>query len=325
MDSKPVGEAADRWNTDPVRPTIIDGNLYGPGSTDMKGACAGMVLAGAAVASVVDELAGSRTLSFTADKEYGSRLGAQCLARAGVLEVGTIILGQPSGVHYDWDAIRIVSHGFSGFRVIVRGTQTHSSISDQLPVVNAVEAMAVVMIAFRRELALRFPPHPLAPFGPTINIGLTAIGGVGYGVLPGHAEFWTDIRTLPCVTQQTLGEDIDAALARIRPLVPSAEVTWEFSPELGWLEPTEVAADHPAVHASRAACAEVLGTPPPLAAFPGASDAYPFQTIAGIPTIAALGPGLLPLAHGPNECISLRSLYEAVPIYALTALGYCRD
>ena len=45
----------------------------------------------------------------------------------------------------------MISRGFSGFRVIVKGTQTHSSISDQLPTVNAVEAMANVLVACDRS------------------------------------------------------------------------------------------------------------------------------------------------------------------------------
>ena len=61
-----------------------------------------------------------------------------------------LLLGEPAGVHEDWEAIRVISRGFSGFRVIVKGTQTHSSISDQLPTVNAVEAMANVLVALRR-------------------------------------------------------------------------------------------------------------------------------------------------------------------------------
>ena len=61
----------------------------------------------------------------------------------------------------------------------------------------------------------------------------------------------------------------------------------------------------------------------PLAAFAGASDAYPFQHIGGIPTIASLGPGLLTPAHGPNEWISLESLRQAPAIFTNLAIEYC--
>ena len=67
----------------------------------------------------------------------------------------------------------------------------------------------------------------------------------------------------------------------------------------------------------------VLDREIPLAAFPGASDAYPFQHIGGIPTIASFGPGWLTPAHGPNEWVSLSSLKEAAEIYAQLAITFC--
>jgi acetylornithine deacetylase/succinyl-diaminopimelate desuccinylase-like protein len=322
LDTKPVGEAAAEWRTDPFAPTIEGDRLYGLGSTDMKGACAAMVLAGAAFARVADRAAGSLSLIFTADEEYGSHFGASYLVRTDAIEADAILLGEPAGVHEDWEAIRVISRGFSGFRVTVKGTQTHSSISDQMPTVNAVEAMAKVLVAMRRDLKLRFPEHPLCPTGPTINLGVKALGGVGYGVLPGHAEFWCDIRTTPGMTQETLAEDVEAALASTRPLVPGAEITWEFNPDLAWMEPTEVMADDPMVRAVESAAIDVLGEAPPLAAFPGATDAWPFQGQGGIPTLAAFGPGLLPLAHAPNEWVSLLALQQAPRIFMDAAIRY---
>ena len=322
LDTKPVGDAEAEWRTNPFVPTIEGDRLLGLGATDMKGACAAMVLAGAAFARLADRAAGSLSLIFTADEEYGSRFGASYLVRSRALQVDAILLGEPAGVHEDWEAIRTISRGFSGFRVIVKGTQTHSSISDQLPTVNAVEAMANVLVALRRELNFRYPDHPLCPAGPTINLGVKSIGGVGYGVLPGHAEFWCDIRTTPGMTQGLLAEDIDVALERIRPSVPGAQVTWEFAPTLAWIAPTEVTVDDPMVRAVEKAAADVLGAAPPLAAFPGATDAWPWNGQGGIPTLAAFGPGLLPLAHGPNEWVSILSLQQAPRIFVNAAIRY---
>jgi succinyl-diaminopimelate desuccinylase len=99
-----------------------------------------------------------------------------------------------------------------------------------------------------------------------------------------------------------------------------ARVFWPDG--MNWAEATEIAADHPAVIAARRAVSQVLGREAPLGAFTGGTDAIAFQGVAGIPTVAALGPGLLPLAHGPNEWVSLSSLRAAMRIYALTALEH---
>ena len=76
------------------------------------------------------------------------------------------------------------------------------------------------------------------------------------------------------------------------------------------------------VRAVELAATDVLGAPPPLAAFPGATDAWPFHGQGGIPTLAAFGPGLLPLAHGPNEWVSILSLQQAPRIFVDTAIRY---
>lgn len=320
LDTKPVGEAAAEWKTDPLTPTIIGDRLYGLGSTDMKGACAAMVYAGAAFASVADRAAGSLTLVFTADEEYGSKFGAQYLAETKALDVDAMILGEPSGVREDWDGLRIVSRGFSGFRVLVRTTQMHSSISDEFAAVNANEAMAKVLTAMREAFVPRYPSHPLAPNGPTVNLAVKVMGGVGYGVLAGHAEFWSDVRLTPGMDLATFREDLEGAVAHAASTVPGSTVELEFTPGLAWYPATEVTPDHAVVRACQAAANRELGSEMPLAMFPGGTDAVSFQGVAGIPTIAAFGPGMLPLAHGSNEWVSVRSIGQASRMYADAAL-----
>ena len=125
------------------------------------------------------------------------------------------------------------------------------------------------------------------------------------------------------MTQEQLGKDVEAALHRLQLEALGAEVSMEFAEHLAWLAPTEVPANHPVVRACQSAAAAVLGSSPPLAAFPGASDAWPFQGMGGIPTIAAFGPDSLPLAHGPNEWVSSQSVIQAAQMYALLALDFC--
>jgi acetylornithine deacetylase/succinyl-diaminopimelate desuccinylase-like protein len=324
LDTKPVGEAAPLWRTDPFTPTIEGDRMYGLGTTDMKGACAAMVFAGVAFAQQAEELAGSLSLIFTADEEYGSLYGAHYLANEHTIEADAIILGEPSGVVADWDGLRIVSRGVSGFRVTFTGTQTHSSISDQLPTINAVEAMARTMVGFRRDFHPNCPDHPLNGKGPTINVGVRALGGYGYGVLPGNAEFWTDVRTTPGMTFEQFSRDVAETLKQLEPEMLGATYSVDYPPQVAWIAPSEVPADHPMVVACQRASEAVLGTAMPLASFPGATDAAAFDCVGGIPTLAAFGPGQLPYAHGPNEWVSLTSLRQAARMYALTAIDYGR-
>jgi acetylornithine deacetylase/succinyl-diaminopimelate desuccinylase-like protein len=323
LDTKPVGDAAAEWKSDPFTATTIDGRMYGLGTTDMKGAVAAMLVAGAAFEQVKSLVGGSLTLILTADEEYGSIYGAQYLVEQGSLDVDGIVLGEPSGVHEDWEAIRVVSRGISCFKVRVFGDQIHSSISDQFPVVNAVDHMARLYCGFRERFRPAFPDHPLCAAGPTLNVGVKTVGGVGFGVNAGVAEFWSDVRTTPGMEQESFDRDVRSALAAAAADIPGIRYEVEYPPNLTWIEPTEVAEGHPLTVACRDAGRRVLGREIPLATFPGASDAYPFQHLGGIPTIASFGPGWLTPAHGPNEWVSISSLHEAADIYAQLAITYC--
>ena len=68
-----------------------------------------------------------------------------------------------------------------------------------------------------------------------------------------------------------------------------------------YIPATEIGPDEPVVRAVQSAAADVLDEQPELAAFPGATDAAYVQGAAGIPSVAAFGPGYLPRAHSPNE------------------------
>jgi acetylornithine deacetylase/succinyl-diaminopimelate desuccinylase-like protein len=62
-----------------------------------------------------------------------------------------------------------------------------------------------------------------------------------------------------------------------------------------------------------------------LSGFPGGSDGATLQHRAGIPSVPAFGPGLLPLAHNPNEHISVEAIIQAAKVYALMAFYYCSN
>ena len=47
-----------------------------------------------------------------------------------------------------------------------------------------------------------------------------------------------------------------------------------------------------------------------------------FQLTAGIPTVAAFGPGFLPRAHAPNESAPVDGIVQAAEMYALAARRY---
>ncbi len=212
LDTKPHGDRA-AWRTDPWDPVLDQTRLVGLGSGDMKAAVAGMVYAAGAIRAA-GGCTGALVLVFTADEEAGSTHGSRWLATSGRLQADAAIIGEPSGIINEWEAIHLVSRGAALFRVRVHGTQMHSSVSDRFPAVNATVQMARLIDRMDRELKARlsYAGHPLGGLGPTVNVGVMASAGVFYGIYPGMAEFACDIRTLPGMTREALEDDLRAFL-----------------------------------------------------------------------------------------------------------------
>ena len=112
-------------------PRIAEGELYGLGSGDMKAAVARWCTRRVRP-SLQARPSGSLVLALVADEEAGSAHGARWLAESGRLVADAAMIGEPCGVVREWEAIDLVSRGAALFKVRVRGTQMHSSISDRI-------------------------------------------------------------------------------------------------------------------------------------------------------------------------------------------------
>jgi len=319
IDTKPPGNL-DEWKTNPHEPVVVDDQLIGLGSGDMKGAIAGMVYAAAALANL-GHFSGRLALALTADEENGSVYGSKWLASEGLIEADVCVIGEPGGIQREWESIHLVSRGVALFRIVILGTQMHSSISDQLPAVNATLKMAALALKMQKELRsyLTFDEHPFCKHGPTINVGVMASAGVTYGVFPGRAEFASDIRTLPGMTEEQIQRDIQRFLDDAMAQDPELRATLEWN---RMMEATEIDSNNDVIQVLQAASEMVLGRAPMLDAFPGATDAAYIQTAAGVPCVASFGPGFLPRAHSPNESMHKDGPAQAAMIYALSALRY---
>jgi acetylornithine deacetylase/succinyl-diaminopimelate desuccinylase-like protein len=311
LDTKPPGNERD-WETAPYDPVIRHGRLYGLGSTDMKGAVAAMVHAGAALAEAA-ELGGTLRVVLSADEEAGSVFGARFLAETRAVKADAVLVGEPTGITSGWEYLAVASRGISCFRVVCRGTQMHSSLSDRLPSVNASLQLARVLTRVADELEL--------PEGATLNVGVTLRGGIFWGVYPGEAEAGVEVRTVPGMTLEDLRDNVECLLERLRAEDPELEVVAEWVPELAWFPPSAIDEAHALVDAARQAAHSVLGREIPTAIMPASTDGAHWSQ-GGIAAIPALGPGLLPLAHRPNEYVNVHEVVEAARIYALTALRY---
>jgi acetylornithine deacetylase/succinyl-diaminopimelate desuccinylase-like protein len=322
LDTKPVGDAT--WTVDPFGADLDGDRLYGLGSADMKAAIAAMLVAvGRLAAEPLPR--GRLSLLFTADEEDGAAFGAHHVAGTRPLGADAVVIGEPGGLETDFDRIHLVSRGIARLRLVARGRQGHSSLSGVPGTRNAGVDAARLVTAVADELRLAVPANSdgLDGWTATVNTGMTYRGGVGYGVLPGRVAVDTEVRLLPGMDRTELTASF-TGLAREVAARTGADLSVEYDAAPNdWLPPTGVPADHPVTAAARVACRRVLDADPPLAVFPGTTDATWFDAAQGLPTLPALGPGLLRRCHGADEWVSVEAVRRAVDLYTALAEEFC--
>ena len=178
--------------------------------------------------------------------------------------------------------------------------------------------MAEVICKMSENLELSFEPSELYPQGPTINLGVMVEGGLGLGITPGLSSFESDIRILPGMELDTIKKEIERYLDRLMKDDPDLSVDIEVTHTL---PPSHISIDEPIVRCALKCAVRVMDIPPRIGGFPGGTDA-PILNELGIPSISALGPGLLHFAHGPNERVPVEDIITTTKIYALTLLDY---
>ena len=313
------------WTVDPFGGEVRDGRIWGRGSCDMKAGIAAAVFAAEAIRRAGIELGGTVEISGTVDEESGGFAGVAWLAHHGRLSAARTdfaIIPEPLYV----DRICIGHRGVYWFEVLTRGRIAHGSMP--FHGVNAVEHMGMLLERIHRDLQPRLaarttevPVIPAAARHATLNInginGGQPVDGIQTPCVADHCRTVFDRRFL-------LEEGFDATKAEIVALLDEvARDVPDFSYELRDLmvvHPTRTPDGSPVVTALDRALHRVLGRSGGLVASPGTYDQKHFARIAGVPHCVAYGPGILDLAHQPDEYVDIPDLMNATKVIALALL-----
>jgi succinyl-diaminopimelate desuccinylase len=322
FDVVPAGEG---WTVDPFGGEIRDGRIWGRGSCDMKAGIAAAVFAAEAIRRAGVELNGSVEISGTVDEESGGFAGVAWLAHHGRLSADRTdfaIIPEPLYV----DRICIGHRGVYWFEVLTKGRIAHGSMP--FHGVSAIEHMGMLLDRIHSDLqpklAARTTAVPVIPAGArhaTLNIngisGGQAVDGIQTPCVADRCRTVFDRRFL-------LEEGFDATRAEIVALLDEvARDVPDFKYEIRDLmvvHPTKTPDGSPVVTALDRALHRVLGRSGGLVASPGTYDQKHFARIAGVPHCVAYGPGILDLAHQPDEYVDIPDLMNATKVIALAVL-----
>jgi succinyl-diaminopimelate desuccinylase len=320
-----VVPAGDGWTLDPFAAVVRDGRIYGRGSTDMKAGLASAVYAVEAIRRAGVPLTGSVEVSGTVDEESGGFAGVAWLAEHGHISAARtdcVIIPEPLYV----DRICIGHRGVYWFEVTTHGRIAHGSMP--FHGVNAIGHMAVVLDRMRLDLLPRIHERttamPVVPDGArhsTLNINGIAGGQPVDGIQTPCVADWCravfDRRFL-------LEEGFDATRAEIVAFLDNvARTIPEFRYELRDLmvvHPVRTPDGAPLVAALERAVRQVLGYDARHVASPGTYDHKHVTRIGGVEQCVAYGPGVLDLAHQPDEWCGVDDVIKATKVIALALL-----
>ena len=311
-DVVPVGEPA-TWTVDPWGAEIIDGQLHGRGSCDMKGGCASILAAMRALqaSGAADRLDGEVVAVFVPSEEDGGQ-GMLSAIRAGATGDMAVIT-EPT----DMDVV-IAHAGAIVFRLTVAGKAAHASmrregvsaLSNLTYLVGALEADEMARNAAETDplmtaLGLPYPTIiGIVRGGEWASSVMDKVVADGrYGVALG--ETWRDaeVRLRACI----------AAAAEADPFLREHPPTVELVG--GRFSSAQVPADHPLPVSLSAAAEATLGRMPDMLGEPYGADMRLLVNEGRTPTVI-FGPGHIAEAHSADELVPVDDVVACARVLA---------
>jgi len=276
------------------QPYVRGRNLFGRGSSDMKGGLAAMIHAAVAARDSAARLDGRICIVLVPDEETAGPRGSRYLSERALLGRAGVgmLTPEPTG-----GAIWNANWGAFTVRVMVRGKPAH--VGRQHDGVNAFERaipMLECLMALKRDVEAR---------GSILMMGGRVEGGTNFNTVPERFSFTIDRRVNP-------EENLEEEKKRLMSLLGDFEI------EVIQEGRSCMVADDGMVPAALArSIQEIKGKPAKFEICRGLLEIR-FYAERDIPAFA-YGPGLLTVSHGPKEFVPVDEIVDCAAVYALTA------
>ncbi len=251
----------EEWRTDPFKPVIIDGILYGRGAADMKSGLAAMVTACEQFVREHPDHKGSIAFLITSDEEGpsvdGTKRVVETLRQRGE-RIDWCIVGEPSSEHLVGDTIKIGRRGSFSGRLTVHGVQGHIAYPHLAE--NPVHSFAPALAELTAHVWDQGNEH----FQPTsFQVSNINAGTGAPNVIPGELKARFNLRYNPVQTQQGLKQTVEAILDRHK---VRYTIEWYVSGEPFYTPPGTLS------NAVSTAVNKMTGKPPAMSTGGGTSD-----------------------------------------------------
>jgi len=270
------------WETDPVNPIIVDGKLFGRGTTDMKSGLAAMILA-----ATDKNIPKNIGFLFYVDEEYNFAGIKKFINDYGKK------LKPKSIISLDGSELEIANgcRGLIEISATVKGISCHAATPE-----NGINAIEVATKSI--EKLKEFLSQSVDPELGTTSVNLAFIEGCGSSsnVVPDNCQFTLDIRPSSSkISAQLIIDQLKKYITELRGELSSYKVKFDFG---SWLTPksklTKLGLDFKNISTS------------------GYIDIQMLWQIFNQPKCLTIGAGTQQTAHSSNEYVEIKKL-EKLP------------
>ncbi len=305
LDVVPAGEAS-AWERDPFCGDIVDGKVFGRGTSDMKGGVAAMSVAVALLLASGKRFKGDIMLTAVSGEESDSIGAKHYVEHNSVEKVGAVVV--PESTSLD---LVVAEKGTIWLEFTTHGKTAHSTQPH-----NALEHM-ISLLTLGKE-AWESVPYAKDPYlsPPTINIA-TIAAGVKTNSIPDRCVATVDLRPVPSQNRQEILSKMQGVMDRLAKEIPNFKAEMKVVNER---MPVATPVDAPFIKAASALGPKVIGRELGFFGVNFFTDAAVFATKKQIPTLI-MGPGEydlrnnIYLGHQPNEFVKIDNLDKATRFY----------
>ena len=326
-DVVPVGDVS-KWRVPAFAPQVIDGELYGRGAEDMKGAIAAFMIAarefiqthggperakgeprsgGVSVsAGAKGSFNGSISLLITQDEEgvalHGTKPMLEWLEARGE-KLDACIVGEPTNPKELGEMAKVGRRGSVTFFIEVEGHQGHVAYPDLAD--NPNTRLVRMLAALKAE-----PIDQSSEFFPSSNLEITTIdvGNPTYNMIPAVAKATCNVRFNDQQTSNTVEDWVRARLAPFGTYMMTSRLTGE----------SFLTRDARLTEVVTGAVRDITGREPALTTTGGTSDARFIKNYCPVLEFGTTGR----TAHMVNERVEVKTLEGLAKIYERMLVRY---
>jgi succinyl-diaminopimelate desuccinylase len=321
-----VVEVGSGWTQNPFGGDLVGDKIYGRGACDMKGGLAASIIAAEAFIDTNPDFHGAIEISGTGDEESGGYGGVAYLAEKGFFSpnrVQHVIIPEP----LNKDRVCLGHRGGWWAEIETFGEIAHGC----MPFLGdcAVRHMGAVIDKFETELfpamAARRTDMPVVPDGArssTMNINSIHGGqpeqeedftGLPAHCVPDSCRIVIDRRFL---VEETL-EDVRGEVERLLDELKAERPKFDYEiRELNSVLPSMTDRNSPIAASVAKQIEKVMGKPAEFVASPGTYDQKHIDRIGKLKNCVAYGPGILELAHKPDEYVGVNDMIDSAHVMA---------